>query len=121
MERGVMFQFFEWNYPANGRLWRELAFRAEELKRIGITSVWLPPPYKASNGNKSVGYDVYDLFDLGEFEQKGSVATKYGTKEEFLVAVRAVRKAGLHAYVDVVFNHRMGGDETEEVEIEEIA
>ena len=33
-----------------------------------------------------------------------------------LAAVKAVQDAGMHAYVDVVLNHRMGGDETEEVE-----
>jgi alpha-amylase len=63
---------------------------------------------------------VYDLYDLGEFDQKGSVRTKYGTRDEYLAAVRAVREAGMHAYADVVFNHRMGGDATEEVEVEEI-
>ena len=39
------------------------------------------------NGAKDAGYSTYDLFDLGEFDQKGSVRTKYGTKEEYLSAV----------------------------------
>ena len=42
----------------------------ERLAAMGITDVWLPPAYKGSAGGFSVGYDTYDLFDLGEFEQK---------------------------------------------------
>ena len=58
------------------------------------------------------GYAVYDTYDLGEFDQKGSVRTKYGTKDEYLAAIAAVKDAGMHAYADVVQNHRMGADET---------
>src|SRR4028119_281927 len=118
--RGVMFQYFEWNNRADGSLWRELASRARELRNLGMTAVWMPPAYKSMDGPTGTGYAAYDLYDLGEFDQKGSVRTKYGTREEFLEAVRAVQAAGMDAYADVVFNHRMGGDETEEVEIEEI-
>jgi alpha-amylase len=115
-----MFQYFEWNCRADGSLWRELAERALELKNLGTTAVWFPPAYKAMGGAGDTGYATYDLYDLGEFDQKGSVRTKYGTREEFLEAVRAIQEAGMHCYADVVFNHRMGGDETEEVEVEEI-
>src|SRR3954463_11802245 len=118
--RGVMFQYFEWNTPTDGSLWRELASRARELRNLGTTAVWMPPPYKSMDGPTGTGYAAYDLYDLGEFDQKGSVRTKYGSRDEFLAAVKAVQDAGMHAYADVVFNHRMGGDETEEVEIEEI-
>ena len=31
----------------------------------GYGFVWLPPPYRADQGEFSVGYDVYDRFDLG--------------------------------------------------------
>ena len=34
-----------------------------------------------------MGYGVYDLYDLGEFDQKGTIPTKYGTKQEYLDAV----------------------------------
>jgi alpha-amylase len=119
--RGVMFQYFEWNYPADGSLWRHLAERAVEIKNLGTTAVWMPPAYKAMHGGTDTGYAVYDLYDLGEFDQKGSVRTKYGTRDEFLAAVRAVQAAGMDAYADVVLNHRMGGDETEDVEVEEIS
>ena len=100
---------------------RELAERAQEIKNLGTTAVWMPPPYKTMDGATGAGYAPYDLYDLGEFDQKGSVRTKYGTKEEYLAAVKAVQAVGMDAYADIVLNHRLGGDETEEVEIEEIS
>ncbi len=121
MHRGVMFQYFEWNCKNDGSLWRELAARARELRNLGSTAIWMPPAYKGMGGVNEVGYGVYDLYDLGEFDQKGAVRTKYGTRAEFLAAVKAVRDAGMNAYADVVLNHMMGADETEEVEVEEVS
>ena len=120
MHRGAMFQFFEWYRKPDGTLWSELAAEAGHLAEAGITALWLPPPYKGFGGKKDNGYGVYDLYDLGEFDQKGTVRTKYGTREQLLEAITAAQNAGMHVYADVVFNHRMGGDDTEEVEIEEI-
>jgi alpha-amylase len=119
-DRGVMFQYFEWNLPANGSLWRELASRAAYLKRLGVTAVWMPPAQKTMDGGAGVGYAVYDLYDLGEFDQKGSTPTKYGTKDEYLAAIKSLQDHGIQAYADVVLNHRMGADETEEVVVQEI-
>jgi len=34
------------------------------------------------------GYDLFDPFDLGDKDQRGTVATRYGTKEELLRMVR---------------------------------
>ncbi len=120
MHRGVMIQTFEWNSPADGGHWRYLAEKAKEFANLGATAVWMPPAYKSMDGPNGTGYATYDLYDLGEFDQKGSVRTKYGTKDEFLAAVKAVRAAGMSVYADVVFNHRMGGDAQEEVEVEPI-
>jgi alpha-amylase len=111
---GVMLQFFHWFLPADGTLWRRLEERAEELADAGFTAVWLPPACKGAGGASDVGYAVYDIFDLGEFDQKGSVRTKYGTKDEYLRAIRAAQTAGVQVYSDVVLNHRLGGDEPEE-------
>ncbi|SCW86968.1 alpha-amylase [Mucilaginibacter sp. NFR10] len=115
MENFTMLQFFEWYYPAGGRLWNQLKNDAENLKKKGIDSVWLPPAYKAASGGLSAGYDVYDIYDLGEFDQKGTIATKYGTKQEYLDAIAAAQKAQLKVYVDVVLNHMGGADEIEKV------
>lgn len=111
---GTMMQFFHWYNKADGSLWNELKDQAQSLAEAGVTAVWLPPPYKASMGANDVGYAVYDMYDLGEFDQRGTVRTKYGTKDELMAAAEVARKAGLQLYWDVVLNHRMGGDEEEE-------
>lgn len=111
---GVMMQYFHWYLPADGSLWRQLASEAEALAAAGVTSVWLPPAYKGAAGGFDTGYGVYDLFDLGEFDQKGSVRTKYGTRDELLAAIRAAQAAGIQVYADVVVNHKLGGDAEEE-------
>ena len=115
MGQQTMLQCFEWYLPANQCLWSRLSKQAPMLRKLGITSVWLPPAYKGTAGNQDVGYGVYDTYDLGEFDQKGSVATKYGTRDEYLQAVKALQQAGLSVLADIVLNHRMGADETETV------
>ena len=82
MRNPTLLQCFHWYYPEGGKLWPELAERADGFNDIGINMVWLPPAYKGASGGYSVGYDSYDLFDLGEFDQKGSIPTKYGDKAQ---------------------------------------
>jgi len=84
MKNPTLLQCFHWYYPTGGELWPEVEALAPSLNEIGINMVWLPPAYKGASGGYSVGYDTYDLFDLGEFDQKGSVATKYGDKAQLL-------------------------------------
>jgi alpha-amylase len=110
---GVIFQFFHYKYKTGGFLWKELETEAANLGQKGITAIWFPPPYKGWKGGYDVGYGVYDLFDLGEFEQKGTKATKYGTREELEAALAEVKNAQMQAYVDTVFNHKTGGDHHE--------
>ena len=78
MINGVIFQFFHWYHE--GDLWNEFAEKAPYLNELGITAVWLPPATKCFLGTEGRGYDVYDHYDLGEFFQKGTVRTRYGTK-----------------------------------------
>lgn len=75
MENGVMMQYFEWNLPNDGKLWKQLREDASHLHEIGVTAIWIPPAYKADE-QQDEGYATYDLYDLGEFEQKGTVRTK---------------------------------------------
>jgi alpha-amylase len=111
---GAMMQYFHWYTPADGTLWRQLAENASDLAKAGITAVWLPPAYKGVGGANDVGYGVYDLFDLGEFQQKNSIRTKYGTRDEYLHAIKAAQKEKIQVYADIVFNHKMGADHAEE-------
>ncbi len=110
---GTIMQSFHWYYPADGSLWDRVAKEAEGLGKAGITALWLPPAYKGSGGGNDVGYGPYDLYDLGEFNQKGSVRTKYGTKDQYLSAIRACQKASILIYADIVLNHKAGADDLE--------
>ena len=113
--RDVIMQYYEWYTKPEDNLWQKVASEAEHLASIGITSVWLPPAYKGAGGIYDVGYGCYDLYDLGEFEQKGTIRTKYGTKREYLEAVRILKENNIKVLADVVFNQKMGGDQEEEV------
>lgn len=117
MAHRTLIQFFHWYTPGGGVLWDEVRDKAPALAAMGVTDLWLPPACKGAAGGASIGYDTYDLFDLGEFDQKGSVATKYGDRAGFESACQALHEAGLGAIHDVVFNHKMGADETERVQV----
>jgi len=120
MVNRTLFQFFHWYIPGAGQLWNEMGEKAESLASMGITDVWLPPAYKGASGSFSVGYDTYDLFDLGEFDQKGSVATKYGDRAALEYATRMLAEKGIGVIHDVVFNHKMGADEKEGVRVRRV-
>lgn len=118
-QNGTMMQYFEWYLPP-GMLWTKIKEEAQSLSRCGITALWIPPAYKGSAGVNDVGYGVYDIYDLGEFGQKGTVATKYGTKDELLAAIHAAHEAGLQVYADIVLDHMMGADGLELVNASEV-
>lgn len=111
----TMIQYFEWYLPNQPYLYDLLIKDAAHLEKLGFTRVWMPPAYKGQGGNLDVGYGVYDLYDLGEFDQKGSIPTKYGTKDKYLQAIETCQKHHLDVIADIVLNHRMGADEKEEV------
>lgn len=115
MKNPTAMQYFEWYLPADGQLWRQAEAEAARLAADGITALWLPPAYKGAAGREDVGYGVYDLYDLGEFDQRGTVATKYGTKAEYLAAIKALQREGIAVWADAVLDHRMGADGTEQV------
>ena len=119
IDNGLMMQYFEWHLESDGTLWEKVAAEAKKLANSGVTSLWLPPAYKGAFGPKDRGYAVYDLYDLGEFNQKGSVRTKYGTKDEYLKAIKTLQKNKINVYADVVLNHKVGADYVEKVEAAE--
>lgn len=113
-------QYFEWYLEANQNLWNEISKKAESLSKIGITALWLPPAYKGIGGKDEVGYGVYDLYDLGEFDQKGTIKTKYGSKEEYINCILSLKQAGIESYADIVLNHKMGADMLQTIPAEKV-
>lgn len=116
----TMLQSFQWYSPEDGSFWKTISQNAPTLEKLGYTKVWLPPAYKGQAGAHDVGYGVYDLYDLGEFDQKGSVRTKYGTKDEYLQAIKDLQDHNVQVISDIVFNQRMGADEKERVVVQRV-
>ena len=120
MDNATILQYFHWYLPNDGKLWTQVADNARNLAGMGITDVWLPPAHKGTTGKDSIGYDVYDIRDLGEFNQKNSVRTKYGTRKQLEAAAHALHQAGVRVIIDVVLNHMGGADETEKVMVRQV-
>lgn len=115
----TFFQFFHW-YAAEENLWHFAKDQSQRISDLGISNVWLPPAFKSARGTHEPGYAAYDLFDLGEFDQRGSVRTKYGTKHDYLSCIGAFHDKSIGILADIVFNHKVFADEEEEVPVKEV-
>lgn len=90
----VILQYFE------GR-WDTIERRMPDVFMAGYNGMWVPPASRADSGGYSVGYDVYNRFDLGSpFGQ-----TLYGTEAGLRYMLNAADRAGISVYADVVLNH----------------
>jgi len=115
---GVMLQTFHWDCPREDKKefqwWNYINEQIPALAKVGFTSLWLPPIHKAANlAGPSMGYDPYDYYDLGEFDQKGSVPTWFGTRKELETLIASAHKHRLSVIADIVINHNSGADAQE--------
>jgi len=115
---GVMMQTFFWDCPrVDGKefqWWNYIRAQVPALAQAGFTSLWLPPVHKAANLNgPSMGYDPYDYYDLGEFDQKGSIPTWFGTRTELSQLIESAHSNRLSLIADMVYNHNSGADAQE--------
>ena len=115
---GVMLQTFYWDCPREDKKefqwWNYINEHVPALAKVGFTSLWLPPIHKAANlSGPSMGYDPYDYYDLGEFEQKGMIPTWFGTLKELESLIENAHKHGLSLIADIVINHNSGADAQE--------
>ena len=78
-----------------------------------MTALWLPPGCKGNYANGN-GYDCYDLWDLGEFEQKWGRSTKWGSREELQDLIESAKECGIELVWDAVLNHKTAGDSLDE-------
>jgi alpha-amylase len=90
--------------------WDHLASKANALKLAGFTAVWLPPALKTPKGSgpEADGYGPFDDYDIGARDQMGSIATRFGTREQLQRSVAVLRANGIDVYVDLVEHHRSG-------------
>ena len=63
--------------------------------------MWLPPPQRADSGGQSVGYDVFDRFDLGRPRNE----TLYGTETSLKSSIAGAHDASVKMYTDFIPNH----------------
>src|SRR5207244_6847990 len=83
--------------------WTLVKSKLPAIAEAGFTALWLPPANKAADW-KSMGYDPYDYYDLGEFDQKGGGPTWFGSKAELLDLIQSPHAAEVQGNADWVFN-----------------
>ncbi len=103
-------QGFYWNSPPGGVWYDSLARLAPRLASAGIGAIWFPSPVKGGGGGFSMGYDPYDHYDFGEYNQKGGKETRFGSREELVHAISTLHSVGIQVYADAVMRHMMGGE-----------
>jgi len=117
----VMMQAFYWDVPVdeaslNGTWWDNLSEKSPELKSSGISAIWTPGPCKGNWGIVDNGYGIYDHYDLGNYNQKGSVETRFGSRAELENMIQIMHQSPrIDVYSDVVLNHVYSSDDNEEV------
>ncbi|MCZ8216886.1 MAG: hypothetical protein O9262_11635, partial [Cyclobacteriaceae bacterium] len=84
-QNDVMMQGFYWDVPVdaanfNGSWWNNLKNKSTTLKNAGIKGIWVPSPAKGNFGIYDMGYGIFDLYDLGNYNQKGTVETRFGSR-----------------------------------------
>ncbi len=111
----IMMQGFYWDTPTGGAWYDSVRVRIPELKAAGISTMWLPPPAKGAGGGFSMGYDPFDHYDVGEYNQKGTVETRFGSRAELQALLTRMHstsggEARMDALADAVLNHMSGGN-----------
>ncbi|HNW45430.1 MAG TPA: alpha-amylase family glycosyl hydrolase [Elusimicrobiales bacterium] len=114
---GVMMQGFYWDVPGNGTWYNTMKEKAYGLRYMlggaGIDRIWFPPVSKGASGGYSMGYDPYDYYDLGQYDQKGTVKTRFGSQAELRAAIAEFKKLGVLSMADIVLNHRSNAEKKE--------
>lgn len=106
----VMMQAFYWDVTSGGIWWDSLQTRLNSWKSAGITALWLPVISKGQSGGYSMGYDPYDYFDFGQYNQMGTTETRFGSKTELISLLNNAKSKGFKLIADIVINHNSGGD-----------
>ncbi len=115
----VMMQAFYWDVPVdvvtnNGTWWDNLSNKAVGMKNAGITGIWVPSPAKGNFGIIDMGYGIFDHYDLGNYNQKGTTETRFGSRVELESMISTMHTNGIEVYADMVLNHLYTGDSESE-------
>ena len=66
--------------------WQTIEDRMPDIYQTGYGQMWLPPPERADTGNLSVGYDLFNRFDLGSPRNETLYGTETSLKTEIAAA-----------------------------------
>lgn len=95
----VMYEVFVHNFSAEGTF-NALTARLDELKELGINTLWLMPIQPTGQLNKKGTYgSPYSISDYT------AVNPNYGTKKDFQRLVDSVHAKGMYIIIDEVANH----------------
>jgi len=96
--------------------WDDMYQRLPLVAEIGFEGIWHPSPCKApiagvfpNGGGGNVGYNLFDRFDIGEHPQRGTLATRYGTRGSLRNMTDNAHNCDMRIYPDIVFNHTGNG------------
>ncbi len=99
----ILMQGWDWDSSGYGNpdWYTIMTNNAADMKALGITHVWFPPPTDAAPGpgGFAQGYLPRQLNILN---------SSYGSKTELQTAINAFKAQGIQSVADIVINHRVG-------------
>ena len=98
----ILMQGWDWDSSGYGNpdWYTIMANNASDMKALGITHVWFPPP---ADSAATQGYLPRQLNIL---------SNNYGTQTELQNTINTFKAQGIQAVADVVINHRVGTSST---------
>lgn len=105
----VMMQAFYWDVEPRFEWWDNLAEKVPAWADAGIDRLWLPVATKGQSGGYSMGYDVSDYYDFGDFNQHGTTETRFGSRTELENLISTAHNNEMEVIADIVINHNSGG------------
>ncbi len=86
---------FGWDSHAHPEGWYNyLSSKIRELSDFSVSHVWLPPPSQSVAPQGYMPGQLYNFF------------SSYGSKDELVALVKALKEAGVTPMADIVINHR---------------
>ncbi|MEN2998454.1 MAG: alpha-amylase domain-containing protein [Brevinematia bacterium] len=103
-------QAFYWNVPTGTPSWYSNVYlKVGECVTDKIDCFYLPPPQKCISWDNN-GYEPYDYYDLGAYNQKGATQVRYGTQAQLKALISRIKSfSGVKVMADIVINHNSGG------------
>lgn len=96
VDSGVILQGYNWNSwrDYNKTFFKYLASKSNDIKKVGIDAIWLPPCCKSVSPQ---GYMPLNLYDLN---------SEYGSEDDLRKCIDIFNEIDIDVYADVVINHR---------------